>query len=312
VGGLNILYRCAVTGATVILQEGFTATSVNEAIDHKGVTVTAFVPTMLQRVLEERGERPFPTTLRAILLGGGPIPSGLIERSPQVLCTYGLTEACSQVTLVPPGAAPQERHSAGRPLPGVKLRILDELGHPRADGETGTIAVSGPTIMQGYLGDPEATAAALRSGWLCTNDLGRIDSGGNLHFVGRRDDVIVSGGEKIHPAEIERSLAHPQILEAVVLGAVDPEWGEVAIAFVVARNPMFRPDDVRRSLAGRLARHKLPRVVMVEEIPRLANGKPDRRLPRASVLRSLGRCRRARCGPRRALFPRPCRSGSPA
>lgn len=276
VGGLNILYRAAMAGATVVLHEGFSPERVNDSIDRDHVSLASFVPTMLRRVLDHRGDRPFPERLRAILLGGGSIPPRLIDDCPLALPTYGLTEACSHVTLVRTDAGESERESAGPALPGIEVRILDRDGAEAPVGTCGMITVRGPVVMAGYVGDVAAIDGTIRDGWLRTRDLGRLDRLGNLHVVGRSDDAIRSGGETIYPAEIEAALDHPEIAEAVVLGVRDPVWGQAPVAFIVARADSLREGDVLEWVAPNLDRYKWPRIVFVARIPRLPNGKPDR------------------------------------
>src|SRR6185369_4261384 len=148
------------------------------AIDDDGVTIVSVVSTMLQRMLDERGDRPYPATLRCVLLGGGPAPRPLLEvcaaRGVPVVQTYGLSETASQVATLAPADALRKLGSAGKPLLPTELRI------DRA-GAVGEIVVRGPTVMAGYINRPDATAAALRDGWLHTGDLGYLDGEGYLY-----------------------------------------------------------------------------------------------------------------------------------
>jgi O-succinylbenzoic acid--CoA ligase len=256
-----------------VVHRRFDAGAVNSAIDREGVTLISVVETMLRRILEDRKDRPFPVTLRAAVVGGGPVAADLLARCPQAIATYGLTETCSMVTLASLETPPRARSGAGRPLPGIEIEIIDEAGRSVTSGETGLIAVRGPVVMRGYLG-----AAPLREGdWFVTGDLGRFDGEGNLHVAGRREEMIVSGGENVYPAEIEEALLqHPGVSEAVVTGIPDQEWGEAPIALVVPREAGLSADDLIAFLQSRLARYKIPRIRFGGEIPRLANGKPDR------------------------------------
>ena len=185
-------------------------------------------------------------------------------------------------TLVRPGAPEEERRSAGLPLPGIDVRIVDPAGAPVSPGQGGSIEIRGTVVMQGYVGDAGATRMALRDGWLRTNDLGRIEDGGLLHVLCRGDAVILSGGERIDPAEIERALGeHPGVAEAVVVAVPDARWGERPLAAVVARAKPISVEELERHLRARLAGYKMPRLLILESIPRLASGKPDRRALRA-------------------------------
>lgn len=275
-GGLNILHRCMLSGAGIVLHAEFDAEEVNRAIDGDGVTIVSFVETMLRRVIAARGGRPFPPGLRAIVAGGGPVGTDLIDACPIVLPSYGLTESCSMVTLVRPDARGDARHSAGLPLPDARVRIVDVEGRELPIGEEGSIEVGGPTVMEGYAGDPDATRAAIHDGWLHTGDIGRIDERGALHVAARREDLILSGGENIYPAEIEAALrAHPGVAEVAVVGVEDPEWGQRPFALVVARGAAPSDETLASFLRERIARFKIPRIAFAEELPRLPNGKPD-------------------------------------
>jgi O-succinylbenzoic acid--CoA ligase len=276
VGGLNILYRCAMAGATVILHERFDAEAVNHAFDRGGGTVISLVASTLNRTLDAR-KRPLPETVRAVLIGGGPVPPDLIARCPIALPTYGMTETCSGVTLVAPGASDADRATAGRPIAGVELEIRGDDGARLGPGMPGMIVVRGPMVIRGYL-DAEATGKALADGWLQTGDFGMLDDVGRLTVLTRRNDLIISGGENVYPAEIEAALrAHPEVTDAAVVGVPHARWGQAPMAFVVAASPLTA-GALRSFLAGRLARYKLPAVYrVIEALPLLSNGKLDRR-----------------------------------
>jgi O-succinylbenzoic acid--CoA ligase len=276
VGGMSIVQRCLLSGACVVLPESFAAADLDRAIEHEGVTHLSVVDATLGRILEARSGRPLPARLRAVVVGGGPVRDALLDACPQALATYGLTETCSMATLVRPGSPEAQRRTAGPTLPGIDLRIAED----------GVIEVRGPIVMRGYLDDPEATDAAIRDGWLRTGDLGELDADGSLRVLARRDDLIVSGGENVYPAEIEHALRqHEGVADAIVIGVPDPQWGQVPLAVVVLRHP--GTPDLRAFLEPRLARYKLPRIVYAEEIPKLANGKPDRVAVKARVAGSV-------------------------
>ncbi len=282
VGGLSILFRSVIGGFAVELHERFDPAAVNRAID-EGATLLSVVGTMLWRMLEERGERPYPPHLRAVLLGGGPAPRPLLERSAvlgvPVLQTYGLTETASQLATLAPEDAQRKLGSAGKPLYPNELRIVREDGSPAAPEEPGEITVRGPVVTPGYWRRPDLTARALRDGWLWTGDLGYLDEEGYLTVLDRRDDLIVTGGENVYPAEVEAVLlAHPAVAEAAVVGIPDVEWGQRVVAAVVLR-PGAKVSAAE--LAGwcreRLAGYKVPRAFrFVSELPRTESGKLQR------------------------------------
>ena len=247
VGGLGVLVRCAINHTTAILHEGFDVSRVKAELEGGGVTLASLVPTMLVR-LREAGLREAPG-LRAIALGGGPIPAGLLEWAADtgipVVPVYGMTETCSQVVAGSPG----------RPLRGVELRVAE-------DGE---ILVRGPMVSRDALAD---------DGWLHTGDLGRLDGDGLLHVDGRSKEVIVTGGENVSPLEVEQVLlAHPAVADAGVVGVPDREWGEAVTAFVVLRHPAS-PEELRAWSRERLDTFKAPKEVhAVDSLPRNSGGK---------------------------------------
>lgn len=259
VGGLAMLYRCAVYGASIALEESFDAARASRALD-EGVTHVSLVPTMLDRLVEARGGRPF-TGVKAALIGGGPMTAAQLQRARAAglpaLQTYGLTEASSQVTTEPPGEA--DGSSAGTPLPGVRVRVVA----PDAEG-VGEIEVSGPTVAKG-LGP-----------WLRTKDLGRLDARGRLTIMSRRTDLIVSGGENVYPAEVEAVLReYPGVSDVAVVPCADGRWGQVPVAAVVGAVDF---EAMAAWARERLAAFKVPRAWRaVEDLPRNAMGKVDRR-----------------------------------
>jgi O-succinylbenzoic acid--CoA ligase len=254
VGGLMILARSAAAASTVVL-ESFDADRTARQLREGDITLASLVPTMLARVLDAGG-RPGPK-LRRIMLGGGPVAPALLRRAADagfpVSQTYGLTEACSTVTLAEPG----DLETAGRALPGTGLTVA-------ADGE---IRISGPTVVGEW--------DALRTG-----DLGRLDDQGRLTVIGRKADTIVTGGENVAPAEVEAVLEeHPQVAEAAVFARPHPEWGEAVTAKVVPDGELApSAAELREHVAARLAGYKVPKSFeLVTRLPRTPSGKLLRR-----------------------------------
>jgi o-succinylbenzoate---CoA ligase len=261
VSGLSIVMRSVIYGTTALLHDGFDVDRVVESLDRGEVTVVSLVTTMLTRLLEAGADLSGP---RAILVGGGPVPEDPLEealgRGATVVQTYGLTETCSQVTTLAPADARRKLGSAGRPLLTTHLRIQE-----------GEILVQGPTVAPGR---------ADADGWLHTGDLGRIDEEGFLYVDDRIDDMIVSGGENVIPAEVEKVLLrHPEVADAAVVGRDDPEWQQAVTAIVVLQEGSeVSPDELRRHCAESLAGFKVPkRVELAAALPRTPSGKLMRR-----------------------------------
>jgi len=263
VAGLSILVRSIYASGSVRLLPSFDAEAFSDAM--KGdVTMVSVVPTMLHRVLDHDAGRY--EDLRAVLVGGGPIPDGLLERAATaglpVLPTYGMTETFGQVATLKPGS-PQERRA--HPLRGVRLRIESD----------GRIAIKSRQLFKGYLGEPDRS-----DGWFVTSDLGELDEDGALRVNGRVDAVIVTGGENVDPFRVEvELLAHTGVDDVIVVGVPDAEWGEIVAAlYVGSASEAVLTHDLR----ARLPRHMVPaRWLSVDEIPKTSLGKDDRSAVRA-------------------------------
>lgn len=257
VGGLSILLRSAVYGTAAVVHERFDEDAVAESLESGEATLVSVVATMLRR-LRARGLREAPA-LRAALVGGGPVPRDLLdwanEHGLPLLQTYGMTETASQIATLSAAEAVTKVGSAGRPLEGVELDTTAE----------GEILVRGPMV---------APSARGEDGWLHTGDRGRVDADGFLYVEGRIKDTIVTGGENVAAAEVEEALlAHDSVLDAAVVGAPDPEWGEVVAAYVVVANRVGDEELVAHCRA-RLAGYKVPRAIhRRDELPRNAAGK---------------------------------------
>lgn len=278
VGGLSIVIRSVLYGTGMVLHRQFDENALSASLRRDRVTHVSVVATMLQRLLDVDAE-PCAPQVRVVLVGGGPVPGALLERAAAlgypVVQTYGLTETASQVATLAPADAIARLGSAGKPLVTTRLRV------DAPPGEPGEILVSGPVVTPGYFRRPEATAAAIHDGWLHTGDIGRLDEDGYLYVLDRRDDLIVSGGENVYPAEVEALLLrHPAVREAAVVGLPDPAWGQVVVAAIVADDGAA-PEEIRMWMRERLAGFKVPsRIERVEALPMTASGKVQRRLVR--------------------------------
>jgi O-succinylbenzoic acid--CoA ligase len=276
VGGLSIVTRCLIARKTVVvpaeIAEGrrLETRDLAKVIESQRVTLLSLVPTQLEWLVSlDPPWRP-PPHLRAVLIGGAPARPALLERAADlgipVLTTYGLTEACSQVTTQPPGSPNRGDQGAGLPLSGTEVHLT----------EHGVIKLRGPTLLSGYF--PDAAAPLDDEGWFETDDVGRFDDRGMLHVVGRRSERIITGGENVYPAEVEAILEQcPQIAKACVFGVPDDSWGEVVAVVVV---PTGKPDipSIIAFAQTRLAAHRRPRLVaFAEALSTAESGKLDRR-----------------------------------
>ena len=287
-GGVMPLYRATLYGTSVVLRESFDAGGAVDDIRRYDVTGVSLVPTMLSRMLDARGT--LPGSLRAVLLGGAPVPDSLIERcrdfSVPVHPTWGMTEAASQIATARPREAFDRLGTVGRPLLWTDVTVRDEDGTELPRGETGELVVSGPSIAAGYYGDAAATAAALTDdGALRTGDVGYRDDDGYVYVLNRLDDRIISGGENVDPGEVAATIReHPAVDDVAVTGLPDDEWGERVAALVVPVEPAASDADdpltaatVESFCREHLAGFKIPRTVaFAEELPRTVSGTVER------------------------------------
>jgi O-succinylbenzoic acid--CoA ligase len=274
VAGLALVMRTTRWGAPLELLPAFDAAAVSDAIE-RGVTHLSLVPVQLSALLDVRGSASPPATLRAILLGGGPIPAALVEGARAagypVLTTYGQTETSSGVASGGGDPLTWSEPLLARALPGVRMRV-----EPDAPDGSGEILVRGGMVFAGYAGDRAASAKRLADGWLRTGDIGTLDADGLLRVLDRRDDRIISGGENIAPAEVEAVLtAHPDVAEAAVIGRPDDRWGAVPVAFIVPMSGATPAGaDLGRHCRERVAGYKVPvSFKCVDELPRNTFGK---------------------------------------
>lgn len=276
-------------GALYILPD-FDPKETVRALSEEEIGISLLVPAMIQFCLvavPDAAERTYPK-LRLMVYGASPIAEETLRRAMEVFgCDfmqgYGMTETTAAATYLFPRDhrraledRPELLLSAGRPLLGTQVRVVDEEGRPLPPGEIGEIAIRGPQLMRGYWNRPEATAGALRGGWMHTGDAGRIDAEGYVFVQDRVKDMIVSGGENVYPREIEDVLfQHPDVADAAVIGVPDEKWGETVKAVVVP-NAGASPseDSILDFCKGKLGGFKRPRSVdFIDELPRNPSGK---------------------------------------
>lgn len=282
VGGLNIALTPALSiGATVHLHARFDPAATLAAIQSIKPQVLVLVPATMQAVMgmPDWAEADL-SSLRMVTTGSMIVPLPLIaaweERGVSVVQVYGSTETCPVAAYTRPGEGQSNPRSTGRAGCESEMRIVGPDGTLLPPGEDGEIEIKGAHVMDGYWRRPEETAAALRDGWFRTGDIGALDEHGNLYFKERSKHMIISGGENIYPAEIERVLAAvPGVSECAVCGIPDEKWGEVPAAALVAKGLVApKEKDIQDALAENLARFKHPKLVrFLDALPRNVMGK---------------------------------------
>jgi fatty-acyl-CoA synthase len=282
VGGLNIQTTPALqTGASVTLHARFAPDATLAAIAAERPSLLVLVPATIQALVEHpHWATTDLASLRAVTTGSTQVPQVLIDalkaRGVPVLQVYGSTETSPIAVYTRLGGDLSRGGSTGLPGLCCEARIVDERGYEVPHGTAGEVAVRGPNVFFEYWGNQAATSEALRDGWYFSGDIATRDCDGYFTIVDRKKNMIISGGENIYPAEIERVLLeHPAVAEAAVIGRADPKWQEVPVAYVVRKaQSAVSPDEIAAHVAAELARFKVPRdVVFVDALPRNALGK---------------------------------------
>jgi long-chain acyl-CoA synthetase len=268
-------------GLTIHMWASFDAEEVMAAIEEEKSTIFYAVPTMVNRLVELAANRPPKrSSLRFCISGGASLPVEVLHRFEKAFDTtiyesYGLTEF-SPTCVENPFGRPTRPGSIGLPIPPFKARIVDKNDKDLPVDQVGELIVSGDAVMKEYLNKPEATAEALRGGWLHTGDLARMDKDGYIYIVDRKKELIIRGGYNIYPREIEEVLyTHPGVLETAVIGIPHHDLGEEVAAVVVVRPGIeVSADELRQFVKERVAPYKYPRVIrFVDELPKTAAGK---------------------------------------
>ena len=281
-GGLNvcalpILYQ----GGTAVIQSAFDPKKTLALIEKYRITVGLVVPTMLNFFLKKGDLDKYDlSSLRTLVIGGEPLPVSLIEefqkRHISIRQLFGQTETSIQTCQMSDEEAVRKIGSVGRAVFHCDIRLVDKKGKDVAPGEVGEIVLRGPTQMIGYWNNPKETDKTIRDGWLYTGDLARMDEEGYLYVVDRERDVIISGGENIYPAELEKIYGgNPKILEVAVIGVPDGKWGEVGKALLVLKpGEKMTKNEAINFLKGKVAKYKIPKhIEFTGEFPKTASGK---------------------------------------
>ena len=271
-------------GATLLVAPRFSPGEIFKlAADYKA-TVFAGVPTMFNFLYQfEEGDPKAFENLRLAISGGASLPVSLLHNFEQkfnvrVSEGYGLSEA-SPVTCFNPLDRERKAGSIGQSIINVENKVVDELGNEVPVGEVGELIVRGPNVMKGYYKLPEETAMAIRNGWLYTGDLAKKDEEDYFYIVDRKKDLIIVGGFNVYPREVEEVLfAHPNVIEAAVIGLLDPDFGEAVHAYVVLKDKSMTSEQLQAYCAEHIVKYKVPKSIEVlDELPKNATGKILRR-----------------------------------
>jgi acyl-CoA synthetase (AMP-forming)/AMP-acid ligase II len=299
VAGLGRLVGQLIAGGHCVTMAQFRPAAVIEAVAEHRIGDIIVVPSMLQSLLDDLAFTPERVqSLNRIAFGAAPMPPDLLDRAlaawphAEFFQAYGLTETAGAVCInLPANHRAEARalgllNAVGRAGLGAEIIVADERGCELPRGEVGEVLARGPMVMQGYWRNPEATASALRDGWLHTGDAGRMLSDGHLFIVDRLKDMIISGGENVYCAEVEAALrSHPRVAQAAVIGVPDARWGEaVHAAVVMAGDANATEDELRAWCRERLAGYKCPRgISFLRELPMSAAGKVLKNVLREQV-----------------------------
>ncbi|NQT55432.1 MAG: long-chain fatty acid--CoA ligase [Desulfobacteraceae bacterium] len=278
-------------GGTSILVKKFEPESLLRTVEKEKATVISGAPALYKMLLQHPNASKYDvSSITKCTAGSDKLPidtkKRLLELFPNITGiydVYGCTEASPCITILSAKDSLRKDGSVGRALPFLEARIVDKDNRILPPGEVGELICRGPNVMQGYYRNPEGTKKAIRNGWLHTGDLARMDDEGFFYIVDRKKEMIVSGGENIHPKEIEDVLIkHPAISDVAVIGVPDPDWGESVKAFVVTREGQtIDEQEVVSFCKKNLASYKKPKAVaFISAIPRNPSGKALKRLLR--------------------------------
>lgn len=281
--GLTFTLMHLYVGGTVHILREFSPEGYIELVEKRGITSSLVVPTMLVMILEaarKQGHDADMGSLRRLVTCGSPLQQStreqVLERITERLYDYyGSTESNS-MTVLKPADQLRKPGSVGQPFANVQIRILGEDGNQLPAGDSGEVCCRNPSLMTRYLGSQALTASAFAGGWFHTGDLGYLDEEGFLYLIGRKGDMIISGGMNIYPAEIETALmSHPDILDCAVVGEPHGTWGQCVAAYVVPRDGrQIELKSLQAHCATTLADYKKPRILkLVSSIPKNAGGK---------------------------------------
>uniref|UniRef100_UPI00036A20A8 acyl-CoA synthetase n=1 Tax=Effusibacillus pohliae TaxID=232270 RepID=UPI00036A20A8 len=285
-GGLNALATPVLyAGGTVVIGREFDPPAVIRVLEQENCTIALFVPTMYHMLIQtpEFAKASF-ASMHTFLSGGAPCPHPIYRafwaKGLRFKEGYGLTEAGPNNFCIDPQDAIRKIGSVGKPMFHNWIRLVDEHGRDVVDGQEGEVWIAGPHVFSGYWNQPEVTARTFCDGWLRTGDVGRRDKDGFYYIVGRKKDMIITGGENVYPLEVEHVLqSHPAVSEAAVVGLPDEKWGEAVTAVVVLTpGSHVTVEELKAYCSGKLAGYKIPkRFLFAGELPKTAVGKIDKK-----------------------------------
>lgn len=280
VGALSPALMAVYCGIAVVVPGGFDASGFWKIVAAERVTNSLMVPTMLTLMLQAAEKDGCDhSSLRWLAVSGAPVPISLLETYKalgiELQQLYGLTEACGPGCQLTGDDVARKAGSAGRSFLHNDIRVVDDAGRDVATGERGELVIQGKHVMLGYWNLPEVTAATLKDGWLHTGDIATLDDEGFVFIVDRLKDMIISGGENIYPAEIEKVISgFAGVTGVAVIGRPDPKWGETPVAIVERSDPALDEKAVIEFCKGKLAGYKVPKSVsFVDSLPRTPTGK---------------------------------------
>ena len=284
--GPIVCNELAEKGYTLVIFDQINPVTLLEGIQKYRINVFESVPIVFQLLLGVKDLASYDTSsMKIAAMMGTSIPMPLLRAFQasqphiKVIQGYGLTETSPMITLVEPGKAEAKMGSIGRAVPRVEVKIVDEHDKEVPLGEAGEIITRGPHVMKGYFRRPDATAQRIRNGWLYTGDVGKVEADGYYYHLGRRDDMIITGGLNVYPAEVENLIyTYPGVQETTVFAIPDAKRGQVIGAAIVPRpGSTVVEKDLLTFLRGNLANFKVPdKIVIRESLPRTSSGKTIR------------------------------------
>lgn len=285
-GGLNALsLPILMTGGTVVIGDQFTGQKVVNSIEQYSCTIILLVPTMYHLLIqtEEFQRSEFPS-MKVFLSGAAPCPFHVYEafkkKGLDFKEGYGLTEAGPNNFFIHPEEAQVKRGSVGKPMLFNAIKLIKDEGHEASINEVGELLIKGKHSFSHYWNNELATLETKKEGWIHTGDLAKKDADGFHYIVGRKKDMIISGGENVYPLEIEHWIAaHPEVDEVAVIGLPDEKWGELVTAFIVQKHPQSLDEQELKIYCERkLGRYKIPKkFISLNELPKTHVGKIDKK-----------------------------------